>query len=101
VRRARAPAHQTPAGLGLTDLARARDPGPGPYTFWDCRDGAFHRGRGLRIGLALAAAPVAARCTAVTVGRDERKPASGEGNTSDYAPLIVTLAPAGTRAGDG
>jgi len=86
-------------GWGLTDLARARDPGPGPCTFWDYRDGAFHRGQGLRIDLALATAPVAARCTAVTVDRDERKPTSGEGNPSDHAPLIITLAPAGNPAG--
>lgn len=84
-------------GWGLIDLARARDPGPGPYTFWDYRDGAFHRGRGLRIDLALATAPVAARCTAVTVDRDERKPTSGEGNPGDHAPLIITLAPGQPR----
>jgi hypothetical protein len=29
---------------GLTDLGRAGNPGPGPYTFWDYRQGAFHRG---------------------------------------------------------
>ena len=80
---------------GLTDLGRARDPGPGPFTFWDYRQGAFHRGWGLRIDLALATAPVAARCTAVTVDRDERKPTSGEGKPSDHAPLIITLAPDG------
>jgi len=76
---------------GLTDLARARNPGPGPFTFWDYRAGAFHRGWGLRIDLALATAPVAARCTAVTVDRDERKPTFGEGKPSDHAPLIVSL----------
>lgn len=76
---------------GLTDLGRAHSPGPGPYTFWDYRAGAFHRGWGLRIDLALATAPVAARCTDVTVDRDERKPTFGEGKPSDHAPLIVTL----------
>lgn len=35
--------------------------------------------------------------SAVTVDRDERKPTSGEGNPSDHAPLIITLAPAGSR----
>lgn len=77
---------------GLTDLARAHHPGPGPYTFWDYRAGAFHRGWGLRIDLALGSAPVAARCTTVAVERDERKPTFGEGKPSDHAPLIVTLA---------
>lgn len=76
---------------GLTDLTRAHNPAPGPYTFWDYRAGAFHRGWGLRIDLALATAAVAARCTAVAVDRDERKPTFGEGKPSDHAPLIVSL----------
>jgi len=76
---------------GLTDLGRAGNPGLGPYTFWDYRQGAFHRGWGLRIDLALATASVAARCTSVTVDRDERKPTAGEGKPSDHAPLIITL----------
>jgi exodeoxyribonuclease III len=76
---------------GVTDLGRAGNPGPGPYTFWDYRQGAFHRGWGLRIDLALATAPVAARRTAVTVDRDQRKPTAGEGKPSDHAPLVVTL----------
>jgi len=77
---------------GLTDLGRVGNPGPGPYTFWDYRQGAFHRGWGLRIDLALATATVAARRTAVAVDRDERKPTAGPGKPSDHAPLIVTLA---------
>jgi exodeoxyribonuclease III len=76
---------------GLTDLTRAHNPAPGPFTFWDYRAGAFHRGWGLRIDLALATDPVAARCTAVAVDRDERKPTFGEGKPSDHAPLIVSL----------
>jgi exodeoxyribonuclease III len=80
---------------GLTDLGRVDNPGPGPYTFWDYRQGAFHRGWGLRIDLALATAPVAARRAAVTVDRDERRPTAGEGKPSDHAPLIVTLTPDG------
>ena len=38
-----------------------------------------------------AAVPVAARCTAVTVDRDERKPTAGESKPSDHAPVIITL----------
>jgi exodeoxyribonuclease III len=75
---------------GLTDLGQAGNPGPGPYTFWDYRQGAFHLGWGLRIDLALAT-PVAARCTSVTVDRDERKPTAGDGKPSDHVPLIITL----------
>jgi exodeoxyribonuclease-3 len=79
-------------GWGLVDLARehAGDQ-PGPWTFWDYRSGAFHRGWGLRIDLALGTAPLAARLESVEVDREERKPTSGEGKPSDHAPLIVTL----------
>jgi exodeoxyribonuclease-3 len=77
---------------GLVDLLRLHDPGPGPFTWWDYRDGAFHRGLGLRLDLALGTRPVAERCRSVTVDRDERKPTFGEGKPSDHAPVIVTLA---------
>jgi len=77
---------------GLTDLGRrAAGDVPGPYTFWDYRSGAFHRGWGLRIDLALGTAPVAARLVSVEVDREERKESSGEGKPSDHAPVIVTL----------
>ena len=80
-------------GWGLTDLGRqgAGDV-QGPFTFWDYTQGAFHRGWGLRIDLALGTAPIAERLQAVEVDRDERKPTSGEGKPSDHAPLVVALA---------
>ena len=53
--------------------------------------GAFHRGWGLRIDLALGTAPVADRLVSVEVDREERKPTAGEGKPSDHAPVIVTL----------
>jgi exodeoxyribonuclease-3 len=53
--------------------------------------GAFHRGWGLRLDLALATTPVAERLISVEVDREERKPTAGEGKPSDHAPLIVTL----------
>lgn len=77
---------------GLTDLGRtAAGDTQGPWTFWDYRSGAFHRGWGLRIDLALGTAPVVERLESVRVDRDERKPTSGEGKPSDHAPVIVTL----------
>lgn len=76
---------------GLVDLLRQHVDGPGPFTWWDYRAGAFHRGWGLRLDLALATEPVAKRCTAVHVDRDERKPSTGEGKPSDHALLIVDL----------
>jgi exodeoxyribonuclease-3 len=78
---------------GLTDLGRvAAGDVPGPFSYWDYTAGAFHKGWGLRIDLALGTAPVAERLESVTVERDERKPTFGEGKPSDHAPVIVTLA---------
>jgi exodeoxyribonuclease III len=77
---------------GLVDLGRAAaGETPGPFTFWDYRMGAFHRGWGLRIDLLLATDPLASRLASVAVDRDERKPTSGEGKPSDHAPVILTL----------
>jgi exodeoxyribonuclease III len=77
---------------GLTDLGRryAGDVA-GPFSWWDYRSGAFHRGWGLRIDLVLGSRPVAARLESAEVDRTERKPTSGEGKPSDHAPVIVTL----------
>lgn len=78
--------------LGLTDLGRAAAGDvTGPFSWWDYRMGAFHRGWGLRIDLLLGSAPVAARLVSVEVDRDERKPTGGEGKPSDHAPVILTL----------
>jgi exodeoxyribonuclease-3 len=78
---------------GLTDLGRrAAGDVPGPFTYWDYTAGAFHKGWGLRIDLALGTAPVAERLESLMVDRDERKPTYGEGKPSDHAPLVVTLA---------
>jgi exodeoxyribonuclease-3 len=76
---------------GLVDLGRqAAGDVTGPFTFWDYRAGAFHRGWGLRLDLVLATAPIAERLVSVEVDRDERKPTSGQGKPSDHAPLVVT-----------
>jgi exodeoxyribonuclease-3 len=76
---------------GVVDVTRNHHPEGGPHTWWDYRGGAFHRGWGLRIDLALATEAVASRCTSVEIDRDERKPSSGEGKPSDHAPLIIQL----------
>ena len=81
--------------LGLTDLGRAAAGDvTGPFSWWDYRMGAFHRGWGLRIDLLLGSAPVAERLVSVEVDREERKPTSGEGKPSDHAPVVLTLADA-------
>ena len=79
--------------LGLSDLGRqAAGDVTGPFTWWDYRMGAFHRGWGLRIDLALATDPVASALISVEVDREERKPTAGEGKPSDHAPVVVTWA---------
>ena len=72
---------------GFTDTLRMLRPEAGIYTWWDYRGGAFHRGWGLRIDHILASPPVAGRCSAVEVDRDERK---GE-KPSDHAPVVATI----------
>ena len=79
--------------LGFTDLGRAvgDTDEPGPFTWWDYRMGAFHRGWGLRIDLLLGSPEITARLEGVDVDREERKPTAGEGKPSDHAPVILTL----------
>ena len=72
---------------GLTDLLPRALKGE-PYTFWDYRNGAFHRGWGMRIDLVYANAPFAALAQDTWVDREARK---GKG-ASDHAPLVVDLA---------
>jgi exodeoxyribonuclease-3 len=84
---------------GFTDLGRAAAGDTvGPFSFWDYRMGAFHRGWGLRLDLLLGTAPVLARLVSVQVDREERKPTAGEGKPSDHAPVILTLADRGRRS---
>ena len=74
---------------GLVDTVRQHHPAGGPFTWWDYRQLAFPKNDGLRIDHVLAAAPLAARCNAVTVDRDERK---GK-QPSDHVPVLVTFEP--------
>lgn len=73
--------------LGLHDVVRERWPTQRVFTYWDYRAGMFHKDLGMRIDLALASAPVAARVKAAWVDRQARK---GSG-PSDHAPVIVDL----------
>jgi len=74
---------------GLVDLFRTRYDQDRLYSWWDYRAGDFHQGRGLRIDLVLATAPVASRMTWCIVDRNARKGQS----PSDHAPVVVDLAP--------
>ena len=73
--------------LGLHDVVRERWPSERIFTYWDYRAGMFHKDLGMRIDLALASAPVAARVAAAWVDRQARK---GSG-PSDHAPVMVDL----------
>jgi exodeoxyribonuclease-3 len=77
---------------GLHDVVRELTPdGPGPFSWWDYRGGAFHKGEGMRIDLALLSAPLARRTTAAYVDRDERKKGTGGEVPSDHAPVVVDV----------
>lgn len=73
--------------LGLTDVLPRAQKGE-PFTFWDYRNGALHRGWGMRIDLVYANQPFAAAVTDAYVDREARK---GKG-ASDHAPVVVDLA---------
>lgn len=75
--------------LGFEDVFRSITPDEPGFTWWDYRAGAFHKGMGLRIDLALARGmkPLSA-----SVGREWRKPSRVPGTKpSDHAPLFFTL----------
>lgn len=79
-------------GWGLHDVVRQLTPeGPGPFSWWDYRGGAFHKGEGMRIDLALLSEGLAARTTAAYVDRDERKKGASEVTPSDHAPVVVEI----------
>ena len=73
--------------IGLHDVVREHWPDARIFTYWDYRAGMFPKDLGMRIDLALASGPVAARVRAAWVDRQARK---GSG-PSDHAPVIVDL----------
>jgi len=72
---------------GLVDLFRKHHAGPGHYTWWDYRVGAFRRNMGLRIDHIWATQPVADRCGSCEI---DRSPRAGE-RPSDHAPVIASI----------
>lgn len=89
--------HVTPAersrleailAAGFVDAYRHLHPGTQQFTWWDYRQGHFHRGLGLRIDLALVREALAPRLRAAGIYRDYRKGTK----PSDHAPLFVELA---------
>ena len=74
-------------GAGLVDAYRHLHPDEAGFTWWDYRQGHFHRGLGLRIDLALVSAGLAPRLVRCGIDRDFRKGPK----PSDHAPLLVGL----------
>jgi exodeoxyribonuclease-3 len=75
---------------GLRDLFREKNPALRAFSWWDYRDGAFHRGHGLRIDFLLGTAPVLARVREVSIDREWRKKQEGL-TASDHAPVIAEI----------
>ncbi|MBN6040785.1 exodeoxyribonuclease III [Amycolatopsis sp. 195334CR] len=73
---------------GLTDVLPRPLKYDHPFTYWDYRQLAFPKNRGMRIDLVLADARFADAITDSYVDREERK---GKGG-SDHAPVVVDLA---------
>jgi exodeoxyribonuclease-3 len=88
--------HVTPAeraalaglrGAGLADVVPRPLKYDQPYTYWDYRQLAFPKNRGMRIDLVYGNEPFAKSVSDAYVDREERK---GKG-ASDHAPVVVDL----------
>lgn len=71
---------------GLQDVLPRSLKGPA-YTYWDYRDGAFHKGMGMRIDLVYGNEPFVGHITDTWIDREARK---GKG-PSDHAPVVIDL----------
>jgi exodeoxyribonuclease III len=72
---------------GLGDVVPRIAKGPHPFTYWDYRAGAFHKGEGMRIDLVYGNPAFTSAVTDAYVDREARK---GKG-PSDHAPVVVDL----------
>ena len=72
---------------GYVDAYRRLHPDEPQFTWWDYRQGHFHRGMGLRIDLALLSTDLESTLVRTGIARDYRKGTK----PSDHAPLIVEL----------
>ena len=72
---------------GLRDVFREHHDDPQLYSWWDYRAGDFHQGRGMRIDLVLASAPLADRVRWCVIDRNARKGLQ----PSDHAPVVVDV----------
>jgi exodeoxyribonuclease-3 len=70
---------------GLVDTLRERYPEPGIYSYWDYRNGDFHKKRGIRIDYLLSTPALARQCRADLIDRNARKGTK----PSDHAPVLA------------
>ncbi|MFM8690978.1 MAG: exodeoxyribonuclease III [Limnohabitans sp.] len=78
---------QTLIDLGLTDSMRLFQQPEKNYSWWDYRDFAFRRNRGLRIDHILISPALSGRARACQVDKAPRK----NERPSDHAPVVLTL----------
>ena len=78
------------AAGSLADAYRVAHPDEPQFTWWDYRQGHFHRGMGLRIDLLLVSAGLASNVREAGIDRDMRKGTK----PSDHAPLFAEFADA-------
>ena len=72
---------------GLTDVFRDMHPEPKIFSWWDYRNGSFHKGEGMRIDFLLATKSLAKRVKSSEIDRNARK---GE-KPSDHVPVMITV----------
>ena len=73
--------------LGLTDAFRLFEQAPKSYSWWDYREFAFKRNRGLRIDHILVSSALVKNVSACVIDKAPRK----NERPSDHTPVIVTL----------
>ena len=71
--------------IGLADTYRLFSQPEDSFSWWDYRQGAFRRNRGLRIDLVLASTPLVERCTLAGIDAEPRRLE----RPSDHAPVYA------------
>ena len=75
---------------GLHDLFALKNPNIQQFSWWDYRQGAFHRNWGMRIDHILTTDNLITRCTSCSIDREARKK-KGELKPSDHSPLTAVF----------
>lgn len=77
-------------GIGYRDAFRLMHPDVQAFSWWDYRDGAFHRKHGLRIDTLLINEAAERRVIGASIDREYRKKRDAM-TPSDHAPVVVEL----------